>query len=441
MIVEVIDSLGRMMTAMNTLDELVANGDQMPRFDDGMVNMQELIRTMAEALVNEIMSAQADELCDSSENTRNGYRERKLTTCVGTITMRIPKLRIGSYFPDELIERYSRVDRAVVATVAEMYATGVSTRKVERVARKLGIDKMSPSQVSRIASALDASVEDLQKRTFDGVRFAYLWLDATYIRCRTEGHVASVALVSAIAAADDGYRRVVGFDVVDAESYPSWLAFLRSLKERGVDGVTCVTSDAHAGLRRAIEEVFAGAAWQRCVVHLGRNVCACAKTRRARSLVGRIVASVFREEDPRLVREPCSQAIDEVGAICKSAGELLEEAEADALAYLDFPKEHRRRLRTNNVQERTNREIKRRSRVVQVFPSAASLIRLVGTVLAEQDEDWSTRRYFSSPSIAKTFERREPEPEACDVDEIARKAAAIIEIAKDESVAIGKRAA
>ncbi len=429
------------MTAMNTLNELVTNSDQIPRFDDGMVNMQELIRTMAEALVNEIMSAQADELCDSSENTRNGYRERKLTTCVGTITMRIPKLRIGSYFPDELIERYSRVDRAVVATIAEMYATGVSTRKVERVAQKLGIDKMSPSQVSRIVSVLDASVEDLQKRTFEGMRFAYLWLDATYIKCRTEGHVASVALVSAIAAADDGYRYVVGFDCVDTESYPSWLGFLRSLKERGVDGVVCVTSDAHAGLKRAIEEVFTGAAWQRCVVHLERNACACAKTKRARSLIGRIVSSIFREEDPYLVRELYSQAIDEIGKICKSAGELLEEAEADALAYLDFPKEHRRRLRTNNVQERMNREIKRRSRVVQVFPSTASLIRLVGAVLAEQDEDWSTRRYFNDSSILRAFEQRKSEPEPYDIEEIARKAATIIEIAKDENVAIGKRAA
>lgn len=429
------------MTAMDTLIDLAHDEDAIPRFDDGMINVQELIRVMAESLVNEIMSAQADELCDSSENTRNGYRERQLITCVGTITMKIPKLRIGSYFPDEIIERYSRVDRAVVATIAEMYAKGVSTRKVERVAQKLGIDKMSPSQVSRIASALDASVKDLRTRGFEEISFPYLWLDATYVKCRVEGHVASVALVCAIAAADDGYRYLVGFDVVDTESYPSWLGFLRSLKERGVDGIVCVTSDAHQGLRRAIEEVFTGAAWQRCIVHLERNVCSCAKTKRARSVIGRIVASIFREDDPHLVRELYSQAIDEVGALCKSAGELLEDAEADALTYLDFPKEHRRRIRTNNVQERINREIKRRSRVVQVFPSVDALIRLAGAVLSEQDEDWSSKRYFQEPSILKAYNKQLPLPEPIDMEAIKKKASTIIEIAKDEDIAIGKRAA
>lgn len=429
------------MTAMTTLTDLVPNENQIPRFDDGMINVQELIRVMAESLINEIMSAQADELCDSSENTRNGYRERKLTTCVGTITMKIPKLRIGSYFPDELIERYSRVDRAVVATIAEMYATGVSTRKVERVAQKLGIDKMSPSQVSRIASALDASVEDLQTREFKEISFPYLWLDATYVKCRVDGHVASVALVSAIAAADDGYRYLVGFDVVDTESYPSWLGFLKSLKERGVCGVICVTSDAHAGLRRSIEEVYTGAAWQRCIVHLERNVCACAKTKRERSIIGRIVASIFREEDPHLIYELYAQAIDEINKFCKSAALLLEEAEADALAYLDFPKEHRRRLRTNNVQERTNREIKRRSRVVQVFPSISSLIRLAGAVFSERDEDWSSKRYFQESSILKAYSKQLPIPEPDDLESLIKKASTIIEIAKDEDIAIGKRAA
>ena len=214
---------------MNTLTDLVLNEHQMPRFDDGMINMQELIRTMAEALVNEIMAAQADEICDSSNNTRNGYRERKLNTSVGPITMRIPKLRIGSYFADELIERYNRTDKALVCAIAEMYANGVSTRKVEKVARQLGIDKMSPSQVSRISRELDAGVEDLMERTFEEMIFPYMWLDATYIKCRVDGHVASVALVTAIAVTDDGYRTVVGFDCVDTESYPSWLSFLRSL--------------------------------------------------------------------------------------------------------------------------------------------------------------------------------------------------------------------
>ena len=426
---------------MNTLTDYANNSDMLPRFDDGMVNMQELLRGLLEALVNEVMSAQADELCDSSENTRNGYRERKLTTSVGSITMKIPKLRVGSYFPDELIERYSRTDRAVVAAVAEMYANGVSTRKVERIAQKLGIDKMSPSQVSRITKSLDDTVFDLQYKEFEDLDFPYLWVDATHIKCRMDGHIANPALVSAIGAGSDGYRYILGFDCVDTESYLSWLGFLRGLRERGIKGVVCITSDAHAGLRRAIEEVFSGAAWQRCIVHLERNACSCAKTRRHKNLIGRIVASIFREEDPYLVRELYSRAIDEVGAICKSAGNLLEEAESDALAYLDFPKEHRRRLRTNNVQERMNREIKRRSRVVQVFPSTDSLIRLVGAVLSEQDEAWMEKRYFTQSSILKVYEPIKPDAQILTGEDLKTKALTILEIAKDENIAIGKRAA
>lgn len=428
------------MTAMNTLNELVAYGDQMPRFDDGMASMRELIRAMAEALVNETMSAQADEVRDSSGNTRNGYRERTLMTSVGPFCMRIPKLRIGSHFPDDFIERYSRTDKALVCAIAETCANGVSTRKAGKVARRLGIDKTGPSQVSRMAKALDAGAGDVAGRTFGDASFPYLWLDATCVKRGVEGHAASVALVTA-AVTDGGHETVAGFDVVDAEPCPSWLAFLGSLRGRGVGGVVCVTSDAHQGLRRAIEEACTGAAWQRRVVHLERSVCACAKTKRARSLMGRIVASVFGETDPHLVREPCGRAVDEAGALCRSAGELLEEAEADALAYLDFPEGHRRRLRTDNVQERLNRETRRRSRVARVFPSVDSLVRLAGAALAERDEEWAARRYFKGSSIRKAFEERRPEEPCGDLGAIAGKALAIIETAKDENAEIGKRAA
>lgn len=388
---------------MDKIHEIAAGGAQMPRFDDGMVNMAELIRVMAESLVNEIMDAQADEACEAG-NQRNGYRERRLTTSVGTINLRIPKLRAGSYFPEDLIERYSRVDRAVIAAVSEMVTNGVSTRKVKRVAQSMGIDRMSASQVSRMCSSLDDAVADLQERDLSDVKYPYIWLDATYIKCRGDGRVQSTALVTAIGAGSGGYRRLLGLDAIDTESYDGWKSFLLSLRARGVDGVICVTSDAHEGLKRAIQEVFPGAAWQRCIVHLMRNAAGNAPTRQKRGAVLGILKAVFAERDPELVRELYQLATEQIEGFCPKAAEVLEEAEADALAYLDFPYEHHVRLRTNNVQERANRELKRRSRVVQVFPSRKSLIRMMGAVFSEMDEDWAGRRWFNDDSIGRAVE-------------------------------------
>ena len=395
------------MTAMNSLEQQQALCQDLPRFDDGMVNIQELIRIMAESLVNEIMDAQAEDAC-ADGNRRNGYRERMLHTSVGTINLRIPKLRRGSYFPEDLIVRYSRVDRAVIAAISEMVTNGVSTRKVERVAHTMGIERMSSSQVSRICESLDDIVADLQSRDLSEVAYPYIWLDATYIKCRDEGHVSSCALVTAIGVGADGYRRLLSLDAIDTETYAGWISFLRSLRERGVDGVACVTSDAHEGLRRAIEEVFPGAAWQRCIVHLMRNAASSAPTRQKRTAVLAILHAVFDERDPDLVRELYHLACEEVSSFCPKAAELLEEAEADALAYLDFPYAHHRRLRTNNVQERANRELKRRSRVVQVFPSRKSLIRMLGAVFSEMDEDWASRRWFTEESIAQATAPSKP---------------------------------
>ena len=287
---------------MESVEHGLPTATEIPRFDDGMVNIQELIRIMAEALVNEIMDAQAEDAC-ADGNQRNGYRERTLATSVGVINLRIPKLGRGSYFPEDLLVRYSRVDRAVIAAVSEMVTCGVSTRKVERIAAQMGIDRMSSSQVSRICEALDATIADLQERDLSDNAFPYIWVDATYIRCRDEGHVSSCALVTAIGAGADGYRRLLGLDAIDTESYAGWLAFLRSLRERGADGVVCVTSDAHEGLRRAIEEVFPGAAWQRCIVHLMRNAASLAPTRQKRAAALAILHAVFAERDPGLVRE------------------------------------------------------------------------------------------------------------------------------------------
>lgn len=220
----------------------------MPRFEDGAIDMQELLRRLAEQVVNAVMDAEADQLCGSGANSRNGYRERSLATCVGTLTLRIPKLRTGSFFPDDVIERYQRVDRALVAAVAEMYATGTSTRKVQRVAEKMGVSRLSKDQVSAIAASLDADIEELCARPLDGSPVPYVWLDATYVKCRRGGRVASTAVVTAIGCDAGGWRRVLGVDVVDTESYDSWLAFLRKIRGRGVSGVELVVSDAHGGL-------------------------------------------------------------------------------------------------------------------------------------------------------------------------------------------------
>ena len=394
------------MTAMDSIaDVTIAQAATMPRFADGFINLQEVLRQLAESVVNEIMSAEADQLCGATGNSRNGYRERRLVTCVGTLTLRIPKLRVGSFFPDDVIERYQRVDRAIVAAVSEMYATGTSTRKVQRVAAAMGVERLSKDQVSAICERLDSEVEELVTRPLGACRTPYLWIDATYVRCRRDGRVASTAIVTAIGCDEHGWRRVLGVAVVDTESHDSWLAFLRRIRARGVTGVELVTSDAHEGLRRAIEEVFQGAAWQRCVVHLMRDcVRAASGNRSLQRRVARIVAPVFRLREAGAVRAAYHLAIEMLEGCCKDAARILEDAEPDALAYLDLPASHWKRLRTNNVQERANREIKRRSRVVQVFPSVRSLERLAGAVMCDMDEEWQEARYFSEAKMAELYD-------------------------------------
>lgn len=371
-------------------------------------------------MVNRIMDWQADELCGEG-NRRNGYRERKLLTVLGEITLRIPKLREGTYFPDELIRPYSRVDRAMVAVVREVYVRGLSTRKIEKAADALGFASLSPSRVSRMTSDLDEEVAALNAQRFEGMSFPYLWLDATYLSCRDEGHVQSKGVVTAIACGEDGSRRFVGFGVVDTESAASWKAFLRGLRRRGVAGVRCVVSDDHEGLVQAVAEVFQGAAWQRCIVHLERDVAGWFSRREDKAVAAAAMKAAFAERDPRLVRAAYRQATERIGRLKARAGELLEDAEADALAYLDFPHEHHIRLRTNNVQERANEEIKRRTRVVGVFPSVESMARLVGSVLIDVNEEWLGMGFIDAASL-KDVRRSEPDgaPIPDDVVELAR---------------------
>lgn len=308
-------------------------------------------RALVEACVNEVMSARADAMCEETGTSRNGFRERGLETQVGAITFGIPKLREGTCFPEGIVERRGRVDRAVICAASEMFAPSVSTRKVGKVLEKMGAARLSEDRVSRICFELDAEVSELRGRDLEGVR--------------------------------------------------------------------CVTSDAHGGIVRAAREVFPGAAWQRCVVHLERDVVSAIPTRAGRAAAGRVLHAVFAEEDPARARAMYQAACGLISRLSRDAAAVMESAEADALAHLDFPAGHRRRIRTNNVQERLNREIKRRSRVVQSFPSEASLVRPVGAVCCEAREEWSSRRYMELSGIEALWERSAaplPDPGAGQVD-------------------------
>ena len=404
---------------MDTLQEK-EGFKNLPLREDGTIDINEMMRRELERMVNQIMDWQADELRGEG-NRRNGYRERKLVTVLGEITMRIPKLREGTYFPDELIRPYSRVDRAMVAIVKEVYVRGLSTRKIEKAANALEFASLSPSRVSRMTAELDEEVAALNAARFDGMAFPYLWLDATYLSCRDEGHVQSKGVVTTIACGEDGSRRFVGFGVVDTESAVSWKAFLRGLRRRGVTGVKCVVSDDHEGLVQAIAEVFQGAAWQRCIVHLERNVAGWFSKKEEKLTAIAAMKAVFAERDPQLVRAAYRQAAERIAQLKAHAGELLEDAEADALAYLDFPYEHHVRLRTNNVQERANEEIKRRTKVVGVFPSVESMMRLVGSVLIDVNEEWLEMNFIDAASL-KGVCRSVPDcaPIPADVVELAR---------------------
>lgn len=406
-------------------------GDCLQVDDTGEVglDLNEVCRRLLEQCLNAVMSEQADELLGEG-NRRNGYRERKLRTCVGTITLRIPKLREGSYFPTDILKPYSRTDRALIGIIKEIYVLGLSHRKIEKAAIDLEFGSLSSSAISRMCASLDEEVTDLCEKRFEG-DFPYLWLDATYLKCRDEGRVKTKAVVTAIALCPDGSRRFVGLDVVDTESYVSWKDFLRDLRKRGIQGVRCVVSDDHAGLVRAAQETWADVSWQRCIVHLERDVLSRFRRTNDKKRAAKALKAVFAERDPRLVREMYAQAIEKIGALEKRAGDLLEDARDDALTYLDFYYEHHVRLRTNNVQERANREIKRRARVVQTFPSPESLIRLIGAVCTEMNETWMNMR-FMDVDDKKLWGIKTTQVQPC-TEEIQKKASLLLDTAMREA--------
>jgi putative transposase len=379
----------------------------------------DLLRAMVQDFTEALMGAEADALCGAGYgerspervNRRNGYRERDWDTRVGTIELAVPKLRAGSYFPDWLLQPRRRAEQAFVSVIADAYLAGVSTRRVEKLVQQLGVERMSKSQVSRLAKSLDAIVADFRSRPLEGAPYPYLVLDALEVKCREGGRTVNVCVVHAVAVNRDGFRESLGLDVVTSEDGAAWLAFLRSLVARGLSGVKLVTSDAHPGLVDAIAATLPGASWQRCRTHAMRNLLT-RVPKRAQSFVATMVRTIFAQPDAESVHEQHRRIAEQLETRFPEAAALLDEAAADLLAFASFPKEHWRQLWSTNSLERLNKEIRRRTDVVGIFPDRPSIVRLVGALLAEQHDEWAVaRRYMSAESVAKTLADPAPEPQ------------------------------
>jgi len=370
---------------------------------------KDLLRELVKAVVEELMSADADAVCGATyrqaaperTNRRNGYRERRWDTRVGTIDLAIPRLRKGTYFPDWLLEPRRRSERALVQVVCECYVRGVSTRRVDGLVRTLGLEGMSKSQVSELAKELDTVVEEFRNRPLRSGPYAFMWLDALTQRCREGGRVVNVVTVVATAVNVDGHREVLGIDVVTSEDGAGWEAFLRHLVGRGLSGVELVISDDHQGLKAALAQELPGASWQRCRAHFMRNVLT-KVPKGAQDLVATLIRSVFAQPARDEVWAQLERVIEQLRMRFPKAAEALEEAAEDILAFSGFPKTTWRQIWSNNPQERLNREIRRRTDVVGIFPNRAAIIRLVGAVLAEQTDEWAvTRRYMTLEALAQ----------------------------------------
>jgi putative transposase len=368
---------------------------------DGDV-LREGIRVLAQALMETevagLIGAERHERTGDRTAYRNGSRVRTWDTRVGTIELDIPKIRPGTYFPS-LLQPRRRAEHALLAVVQEAYVHGVSTRKVDDLVRALGLDGLSKSEVSRICGELDAVVAAFRTRPLVG-EHRYLWVDATYHKVRVDGRVISQATVVAVGVTGDGDRQVLGLDVGPSEERAFWTAFLRSLVKRGLTGVRLVISDAHEGLKQAISTVLTGTTWQRCRVHFMRNLLATVP-QGSREAIAAIVRTIFAQPDHASALARLRKVADGLRPRFPRAAALLEDAAEDILAYRHLPVEHQRQLHSTNPLERLNKEIKRRSNVVGIFPNPAAVIRLVGAILLEQDDEWAVaeRRYFSAESM------------------------------------------
>jgi transposase-like protein len=385
------------------------------RAGDGVDLVRESVRLVLQELIEveaaEVIGAARYERSDERTTERNGHRPRLLATQVGDIELGIPKLRKGSFFPS-ILEHRRRIDRALYAVVMEAYVSGVSTRSVDDLVAALGIGSgISKSEVSRICSELDEAVGAFRTRDLDHVEFPYVYLDATYLHVRDDHQVVSKAVVVATGITATGQREVLGVDVGDSEDEVFWRGFLRSLKNRRLAGVRLVISDQHAGLTAAIRRCFQGAAHQRCRVHFARNLLTLIP-KAHQDMVAALFRTVFAGIDADAVSAQWDHVRTTLAERWPKAAALMDSAKTEVLAFAAFPVEHWKKVWSTNPLERVNKEIKRRSRVVGIFPNEASAIRLVGAVLADLHDDWiaSDRRYLSEGSMAKLYPEREDAP-------------------------------
>jgi len=359
-----------------------------------------LLREMIGFAAQRLMELESDVLCGAGHgqrspdriNQRNGFRDRDWETRAGTVELRIPKLRKGSYFPGFLEPRRS-AEKALTAVIQEAYVHGVSTRSVDELVQAMGCSGVSKSQVSRLCGEIDERVQAFLNRPIEG-DWPYLWLDATYVKVREQGRIVSVAVTVAVAVNTDGRREVLGLAVGPSEAETFWIEFLRSLARRGLRGVKLVISDAHEGLKAAVARVL-HASWQRCRVHFMRNVLAHAG-KSQRRIVSAWIGTAFAQDDADAARKQWRSVADQLRPRVPKLAALMDEAEADVLAFMAFPKEHRIKIHSTNPLERLNGEIKRRTDVVGIFPNEAAIVRLVGAILLEQNDEWAVQRRYMS---------------------------------------------
>jgi putative transposase len=382
----------------------------------------DLMRHMLTTFINTLMSAEAEAVCGAEYgqsspervNSRNGYRHRDFDTRTGTLDVAIPKLRTGTYFPDWLLERRKRAEAALTSVVATCYLLGVSTRRMEKLVESLGVTRLSKSQVSIMARDLDEQVEQFRTRPLDASPYTFIAADALVLKVREVGRVANVHALLATGVNADGHREILGLQVTSAEDGAGWLGFFRDLTARGLSGVKLVTSDAHAGLVSAVGATLPGATWQRCRTHYAANLMSITP-KASWPWVKTLLHSVYDQPDAAAVHAQFDRVLNALEDKLPTVAAHLENARTDVLAFTAFPKELWRQIWSNNPQERLNREIRRRTDVVGIFPDRTSLIRLVGAVLAEQHDEWiEGRRYLGLDALGRsrltlvTTEREEP---------------------------------
>jgi transposase-like protein len=366
----------------------------------------DLLREMMTFVVDRMMDLDVESLTGAAygersadrTNQRNGYRERPWHTTLGTLPVAIPKLRRGSYFPSFLEARRTS-DKALIAVIQEAYVHGVSTRSVDDLAKAMGLTGISKSQVSRLCEEIDERVKTFLSRPIEGL-WPYVWIDATYVKVREGGRIISVAVIIAVGANADGRREVLGMTVGPSEAEPFWIKFLRSLTERGLRGAKLVISDSHEGLKKAASKVL-GATWQRCSVHFMRNAMANVQNVKQRGVVAAAIRTAFAQETEKEAHAEWTAVADRLRKRFPRVSALMEEARNDVLAYMSFHKSHWSQIRSTNPLERLNREVKRRTNVASIFPNEAAIVRLVGAILLEQNDEWAvTRRYMSLETMS-----------------------------------------